>query len=125
VTDDEVQAFLRQWWEGVWGEGDVDLVDDLVAERYVSHTPTGTRRLTRAELKDLLVEVQRGLHLSVTAVDDIAVDGDKVWLRATSRGVDLRTGEPALRTWMILYRFEEGLLVEGWTASVLDVDWEA
>lgn len=125
MSDDELQAFLRQWWEGVWGEGAVDLVDELVANTYVSHTETGSRRLTREELKAQLVEDQRGLHLAATAVDDIAVEGDKVWLRATSRGTDEATGATALQTWLALYRFEEGLLVEGWVLRTPGVDWES
>jgi ketosteroid isomerase-like protein len=125
VGDDELQTFLRQWWEGVWGEGDIALVDELVTPTFVAHSAAGTEHLTRTELKERLAEAQRHLHHTATAIDDIAIEGERVWIRATSRGVDRETGEPALQTWLVVYRFEEGLLAESWMASVPEVDWES
>jgi hypothetical protein len=125
VGDEELQAFLRDWWEGIWGEGDVGLVDVLVADGYVAHGATGSRLLSHEQLKRELSDAQQHLHHAVTAIDDLVRDGDKVWFRATTRGIDRATAQPALRTWLVVHRFEDGLLAESWTAEVDDVDWES
>ena len=123
MTDDEAQAFLRDWWEGVWHRGDFSLIDRLVGERYLQHTARGNAVLSRAELKERMSQYQRVLHGPDTTVDAYTVDGDRLWVRATSRGANLETNAPSLVTWLLTYRFEGGRLVEGWVATVPDVDW--
>jgi hypothetical protein len=123
VTEDEAADFIRDWWDGVWHKGDIELLDWIVADRYVQHTSRGTAELVRAELKERMVQYQRVLHGAVTTVDDHTVDGDTLWMRATSRGVNLETNSPSIVTWMLAYRFEKGRVVEGWIATIPDVDW--
>lgn len=125
MTDDDARSFLRAWWESVWRDGDVEVVDALVAETYRHHSAAGNVTLSRAELKRRLIQYQRVLHGAVTTVDAYALHGDTLWHRATSRGVNLETGAPALVSWMVVHRFEGGRLVEGWAAAVPDVDWTA
>lgn len=122
---DERLAVIRRLWDDVWRDSDVAALDELMAERYVRHNAAGTQVLTREELKDAFVQYQRVLHAPVTTVDASAHNGDVVFVRATSRGMNIETGQPHVVTWMASYRFEGLRIAEGWIATVPDVDWEA
>ena len=123
MTDEEAQAFVRRWWGEVWHDGDLGVAGELFADTYVQHSARGNVTLTGREFQERLVQYQRVLHRPTTTVDDLAVIGDKVWMRATSKGVNLETNEASCVTWMACYRFEGGRVAEGWVATVPDVDW--
>lgn len=123
-TDEEMIAVVRRLWDGVWRDNDVAVIDELMADRYVRHNAAGTETLTREDLKEAFVQYQRVLHAPVTTVDACARAGDTLFLRATSRGVNIETGGEQVVTWMAAYRFEDLRIAEGWIATVPDVDWE-
>jgi hypothetical protein len=59
----------------------------------------------------------------VSTVDDVAVAGDRIWGRVTTRGMNLQTGERSVLTWLGSYRLEGGRFAESWNASLPGVDW--
>ncbi len=117
---------VRRWWDEVWGEADTGPIDELVADRYVRHSASGTRVLTREELKADMAQYFRVLHKPTTTVDDRAVAADRVWSRLTSRGVDLETGELRTVTWLQVHRFDDTCRIcETWLLYADGVDWNA
>lgn len=124
MGDDEARALVRRWWDGIWREGDLTIVDELCTEPYIRHTGMGTERLTRAEYKKKLIQSQRVLRGAETTIDDEVVVGDKVWTRATSRGVNLEGADKAVMTWMVIHRIEDGRLAEVWAATLPGVEWK-
>lgn len=123
MVDDDAERFISRWWGDVWREGNLAVVDELFGDPFVQHSLRGTVTLTPSELKERLVQIQRVLHRPVTSVDDVAIVGDKVWVRATSKGVNLETDAASCVTWMSCYRFENGRVVEAWIAALPDVEW--
>jgi hypothetical protein len=123
VTDDVARGLMRTWWERVWGEADLAVLDDILADPYVRHTSAGTEALSPAAYKAKLVQYHRVLHKPTTVVDDEAVVGDRIWNRATSRGLNLETGEVTLVTWFIEHRIADGRIAESWIATLAGVDW--
>lgn len=121
---DEMLTVVRRLWDAVWRDGDVAALDHLIANRYIRHNASGTESLSRQELKEVFVQYQRVLHAPVTTVDDSARNGDVMFVRATSRGVNIETGQQQVVTWMASYRFEGDRIAEGWIATIPDVDWE-
>jgi hypothetical protein len=124
VDEAAAKALMRSWWDRVWGEGDLDAVAELLTDPFTRHTRAGTDTITRAEYKEKLVQYRRILYKAVTTVDDEVVVGDKIWTRATSRGLDLETGELTVFTWMTIHRIEGDRLAETWIAALVGVDWE-
>ena len=124
MGDDEARALVRRWWDGIWREGDLSIVDELCTEPYIRHTGMGTERLTHAEYKKKLTQSQRVLRGAKTTIDDEVVDGDKVWSRATSRGVNLEGDGKSVMTWMVIHRIADGKLAEVWAATLPGVEWE-
>lgn len=121
---DAMLAVVRRLWDVVWRDNDVAALDGLIADRYIRHNSAGTADLDRDELKEVFVQYQRVLHAPVTTVDAAAREGDIIFVRATSRGVNIETGQPQVVTWMASYRFEGDRIAEGWIATVPDVEWE-
>jgi hypothetical protein len=125
VTDDDARALVRRWWDGIWREGDLSIVDELCTDPFIRHTGMGTERLGLDEYKKKLVQSQRILRSAVTTIDDEIVVGDRVWSRATSRGVNLEHLDGSVMTWMTIHRIEDGRLAEVWAATLPGVEWES
>lgn len=115
---------VDRWQQRAWGECDLSAVDDLVAEHYVRHGPSGTARRTRTQLKDDLRQYQRALGRPVITVHDRLVSGDKVWSRVTMRGASVDTGEPRTMQWIQIHRVEGDRIAEVWSLYATDVEWE-
>ena len=114
---------VSRYWDALWRRCDLSAVGELFAEPYVRHSAAGTRTLTHEQLVEELRSAWRLLHDPDTTVDDQVVDGDRVWTRATTRGVTLDTGEPAVLTWMVVHRVADGRLAESWSATIPGADW--
>lgn len=123
MVEEDAQRFMARYWGEVWRDGNLAVVDELFGERFTQHSARGSITFTTKELKERLVQLQRVLHRPATTIDDFTLDGDKLWVRATSNGVNLETDAASCVSWMSCYRFRDGLVVEAWIAAVPDVDW--
>ena len=118
------KAIMRQFW-GVWEQGNIDLLDDLLAPEYVNHTlatpdlpsgPEGVKEVVsmfRSSVPDLKV-----------LIEDMIAEGDRVATRyaleGTHRG-DLfgvaPTGGALSIKSMTVERLSEGKIVEHWRVT--------
>jgi hypothetical protein len=115
---------VQRWLDEVWMGGDLDVVDELVAPRYVRHGPSGTVVRDRDGLREDLRQYFRVLHKPVITVDDQAVAGDRVWTRMTIEGVDLEAGTTRVMSWLQVFRIDdEGRLSESWLLHAVGIDW--
>lgn len=112
-----------RWWHAAWRDGDVDVLDEIITDPFVRHSAAGTAVTSRVEYKRLVTGFQRTLHRPETTIDARDVAGDRIWTRATSRGVNLETGEPAVVTWLLLQRVDHDRIAEHWALTVTGVDW--
>ncbi len=117
-------AIVEEWQARAWGDCDLSVVDELIAEPFTRHSSAGTEQRSRDQLKADLREYQKALGKPLIEVRDRVVDGDKVWSRTRLRGANLTTGEPRMIDWMQIHRVEDGQIVEVWTLHASDVDWE-
>jgi ketosteroid isomerase-like protein len=114
---------VEEWQQRAWGECDLTVVDELIADPFVRHGVTGSTLRTHDELKHDLCQYQKALGKPVITVHDRVVDGDKVWSRTTMRGANLQTGETRTIDWLQIHRVADGKIVEVWTLHATDVDW--
>jgi hypothetical protein len=121
----EPSAVIARWWSEVWGQGRLDLIDELMADTYVTHSADGTSVRTRAELKSDMVQYQRALYRPLTTVDDQVIAGDVVWSRLISRGVNIETQQPITISWLTVTRVVDGRIAETWVLHAPGVDWHA
>lgn len=120
---EENKVTFRRYVEEVWIEEDLDFVDEVFAEKYLSHQSDGSVLERGPEDVKKFVEEYRSAFSDVeNTVEDVIGEGDKVvtrWtLRATHTG-DFRgipaTGNRITLTGIGIFRFsEEGKVVESW-----------
>lgn len=123
MDDEEAKELVRRWWDGLWRAGDLDVVHELCTDPYIRHTGTGNETVSLEEYKKKLVQAQRVLRNATTTIDDEVVAGDKVWTRATSRGVSLDGEGTTVLTWLVIHRIEAGKLAEVWSLTQPGVEW--
>jgi ketosteroid isomerase-like protein len=122
-VESDPRDVVARYWDALWRRCDLSAVEVLFTQPYVRHSAAGTRTLTHAQLADELRSAWRLLHDPETTVDDQVADGDRVWTRATTTGVTLDTGEPAVLTWLVVHRVAGGRLAESWSATIPGTDW--
>lgn len=120
---DELAALVRRFWNEVWCDGDLDVIDEIYADPFVRHAAKGTHKRSPAQLKDDLVQYRRAMRASWVRFHDQSVDGDRVWTRLTTGGVSLHTQEPLTMAWLELHRIEDGRIAEAWVLNAPGVDW--
>jgi hypothetical protein len=121
--DSRVVAVSQRWWDDVWRDGNLDAIDEIFTDPFIRHTGTGSERADLRAYKGRLSEFQRVLSRAETVIEDRAVNGDRVWTRATSRGINRETGELSIVTWLLVQRIENDRIAEHWVATFPGVEW--
>src|SRR5215208_5062812 len=91
TTPEENEALVRRWYEEVWNQRDLDVVDDILADDYVRYR-AGIPFANEAGITDDLqwVEMILAEFPDVTfTIEDILADGDKVAVRSTTSGTQM------------------------------------
>jgi steroid delta-isomerase-like uncharacterized protein len=122
MSPEENKKLVRHFYEEI-DKGNLDAMDEFVAEDYMDHSPPPFPGLAsgRQGLKQafrLFWEATPGTH----EIEDQIAEGDKVVTRLTARGVhkeDLpgipATGKPITVTATVVHRIENGKLAEKWS----------
>lgn len=121
TTETENKALMRRDVEAVFNGGDLDLIDEYVADDYVGHTsapedthgPEGVReyvRMVRSAFPDLEV-----------IIEDLIAEGDLVCRRTRFTGTHQGefmgiepTGNAVDVAGAVIYRIRDGQVVESW-----------
>lgn len=122
TRDQENKDHARRFNEEVWGEFNVEAIDELVAEDYVGHNPALPEPVRGA---DGVREVAEMLHAAFpdceVELEEVVADGDwlaqRVTLTATHEGEFMGidpTGKRIEATGMNITRFEGGKWAEGY-----------
>ena len=120
MSTDENKRLVKRFVDEVFGQGQLDSIDELVAPHFVSHT-FGFTDDGRAKLR----AASERIHASLTDVDfgieDLVAEDDRVAVRLTSTAtvVDEFMGVPAAgKTYSIgeihIFRVADGQIVEHW-----------
>ncbi|MBB3733529.1 ester cyclase [Nonomuraea dietziae] len=122
MSTDENKALVRRYYAEI-DRGDIDALDELVAEDYLDHSPPpfpgfAPGREGLKEIFRLFWEATPGTH----DIEDQIAEDDKVVTRLTAHGVhkgDLpgipATGRRLTVTATVVHRVENGRLAEKWS----------
>lgn len=122
MSTDANKELVRRFYRAI-DNGDLDAMDELVAEDYIDHSPppfpgfaSGRKGLKQAFR--LFWDTTPGTH----RIEDQIAEDDKVVTRLTAHGVhegDLpgipATGHQLTVTATVIHRIENGKLVEKWS----------
>ncbi len=114
------KALVRRFYEDVFNQRNLALVDELCTTRHVFHNPPTTLH-GREEFKQLLSLYIAAFPDARFTIEDQIAEGDRVTSRYTFRGThqgDLMgiapTGKQVTVTGMIINRIAGGKSEEGW-----------
>lgn len=129
-TTDQNKETVRRYYEEALEDGQVELLEELIAEDVVNHDPLSDETLTPEEARGFEgfrrhVDVFREAFPDGSfTIEDMVAEGDKVLVRFTMEGThegDFAgfepTGNRVKGSTMVLYRFEDGKIAERWQES--------
>ena len=120
---EENEALVRRYFEEIWDEGNLDLIDELFTTNFVRHGPTATEGEVRGlEAFKGVVSMYRAAFPDLRVpIEDLIAEGDRVVSRWTARGTHqgelmgiAPTGNQASVTGMIVDRISGGRIEEEW-----------
>ena len=113
---------LQLWTEEVWGKGKLELVKELVASKYIRHTPTGDQVFTPEQYAEVIRKYREGMSSTNTAFKNHAVSAkdDLIWVRWSLVSTDANAGNEGTYRALQVYRFVDGKLAETWWARTDD-----
>lgn len=114
---------VQRWWDELWGGDDLSVLAEICTDPYTRHTGLGTETLSLAEYERRVRQQRQVLRNATTTIDAQVVDGDTVWTRATSRGVDFTVIDKSVMTWITIHRIEDDRITEVWVSNLPGVEW--
>jgi steroid delta-isomerase-like uncharacterized protein len=123
MSTQEKKVLARRVFDEVWSQGKFDVADELLSPDFVGHPGgLGERLDGPEEAKEFIGRLRDGFPDITFRVDEIIADGETVAARWTSTGTHdgtfmgyQPTEERGTFRGMTFFRFEDGLIAEGWT----------
>jgi steroid delta-isomerase-like uncharacterized protein len=128
MSTEENKAVVRRIWEEILNQGNLALVDEIIATNYVYHGPGGPEIKGSEGLKQFFTMYRNAFPDFHSTIEDMVAEGDKVVCRVTWRGTHkgemmgiAPTGKQVTGTRTVIHRIVGGKEVEGWDcANMLD-----
>jgi steroid delta-isomerase-like uncharacterized protein len=121
VAEQENKALVRRYYNEVFNERRVDLVDRLAVEDYVEHDPFPGQGDGRADLRARVELILAAMNPLRFEVQDLIAEGDRVVVRWVQQGTQSGTfmgipptGRQYTFAGIDIHRLRDGLMVEHW-----------
>jgi steroid delta-isomerase-like uncharacterized protein len=119
---DANKRLVRRLHEAVWNEGDLNVVDEVIAEDYVEHNPAVPEEIRGREAYKANVTAFREAFSGFDIViEDVIAEGDIVVVRHAGRGThenEFMGIEPTGRSFeisgVVVLRIENDQVAEAW-----------
>jgi steroid delta-isomerase-like uncharacterized protein len=121
MSAEENKAIVERFWK-VWEEGNIDLVEELLAADHVNHNPATPDQPAGAEgVREVVTMFRSAMPDLKVVIEDMIAEGDKVLVRYTLEGTHEGelfgippTGRRLSIKSMAVERVSEGKLREHW-----------
>jgi len=121
MISEESKAVVLRWFAEL-DRGNLDVVEDLIAEDYVDHNPAlPNLPAGREGVRQYVRLLKSAFPDAVHVIDDIIAEGDKVMTRVTAHGTFLGecigyqpTGRTVEISGIAVHRVQDGRLIEHW-----------
>lgn len=108
-------AILREVLEQGFGAGDLSVAERFAGQAVLEHEYLAPSGATGVEvMRAMIAEARAEMPGMTMIVEDIVVDGDKVWARSLAKAAHPVSGDELEITVFDLCRFEDGRIVEHW-----------
>lgn len=129
-TPEENKEVVRRYYKEAFEEGNLDLLEELVASDVVNHNPLSDETLTEEEASGFegfrrhVLAAKEGFPDASIEIEDLLADGDMVMIRFTFEGTHEGrfgglepTGKRVSQSNLGLFRIEDGKIAERWVES--------
>src|SRR5829696_1473330 len=122
ATTDQNVAIARRLELEVWGEGRLDVLDEIAAETYTVHDIGLGRTITgRPAVREDMLRFRSALAVEEVVLHDVVASGDQVTVRWTLRATHVgeydgmaATGREVEARGVDLLQIEHARLIESW-----------
>ena len=121
MSDDELRAAVRRFFDEVWNNGNVGEAEAFLAPEFVSHNSFDVAIVGSRAYGEAVTSYRAAFPDFHTTLEDVLVDGDRVVVRGTDRGTHRgdfmgfpATGREVTTTWIEIFRMENDRAAEGW-----------
>jgi len=123
MSTEQNKTIVRRYWEEVWNQGNLAVVDELIASDFDGHPLPGEPDFGRGPAgQKQLVEMYRTAFPDLRmTIEDMTAEGDRVVVRWTARGTNTgemmgmpATGKYATVTGTFFNRLAADKIAEGW-----------
>jgi steroid delta-isomerase-like uncharacterized protein len=123
MSTEQNKAIVRRYWEEVWNQGNLAVVDELIASDFDGHPLPGEPDFGRGSAgQKQFVDMYRTAFPDLRmTIEDMTAEGDRVAVRWTARGTNTgemmgmpATGKHATVTGTFFNRLAAGKIAEGW-----------
>ena len=111
MTNHPNKAAIRRFFEEVWANGNLSVIEEVYHRDFVDHDANGPSIGTEA-LRQAIKTYRAELPDLQFAIEDLLAQGDKVVTRWRARAT--RNGKPIDITGIRIDRFENGKIAEEW-----------
>jgi steroid delta-isomerase-like uncharacterized protein len=118
MAAEELKAKMRRLYEEGWNKGNMAVLDEVYAPNIIWHHPNNPQEDLEGAKAFVARARARYPDIHYTIDDLMAAEGDKVVMRWTCEGTDTGgsppTGKKLKATGIMIFRFEQGKVVEEW-----------
>jgi steroid delta-isomerase-like uncharacterized protein len=122
MSSEQNKAVVRRVLEQAWSQGDMAVLDELIADQYVSHSAPPGSAPGREGVRQYVTLFRSAFPDLHASVDDVIAEGDLVVTRWTSSGTHQgelmgipATGKRVTFSGITINRVSGGKVVEDWT----------
>jgi predicted ester cyclase len=120
------KELARRYQQEVWGQGNLALLDELLADDYIDHSLPATMDSSRAGAQRAVKGAHDAFPDGVWTIEDLVAEGDKVvvrWNMSATHEQEFRGiapgGKPITVTGITMLRIAGNQIAERW------VNWDA
>ena len=125
----ENEAIVCQLVEDLFNTGNLDIVEEVLADSYIDYSSSHPDLSGRENVKQSVAEWLTAFPDTISVAQDVIAEGDKIAVRwitqATHQGEFLRvppTDNHINVTWFGIFRLSEGKIIESWdTFTVVEM----
>lgn len=117
MSTEQNRAILRRRVEEIWNQGNLTVIDDLIADDFVSNG----QAIGREGFRQFVSTVRTAFPDLQFTVEDIVTEGDKVSVRYVGRGTQQgefaglpASGKRVQFTGIDIFRIADGQMAEEW-----------
>ena len=121
MSTEENKAVVRRYLDEIINQGNIGVAEEIVAQDYINHTPSGGVGSGRADFIQGLVTMLTAFPDWHVTVEEMIAEGDLVVdqfrISATHTGSVNgipASGRPIATVGMHMWRVHNGKLIEGW-----------